>query len=308
VKVTGYLHPAYAESLSEFGKLRELPHCGGWILERPIPNSDFYDAMGCYPLFACQDWTELPSDLNSSGKELVSLAIVTDPFGNYDETILRQSFDLVIPFKDHFIVDLKQDPHGFVSKDNRKTVRQIKKAVNVEVCPDPLLYADQWLELYAFLIQRHHITGIRAFSRESLEKQLAVPGMVMMKAESKGEIIGMYLWYVQGNIAYSHLSASNALGYELQASYSLVWFSLQYFAGKVQWLNLGGGVGTHSNGKDGLSMFKRGWATGTRTAYFCGKILDPERYTEIANARGLTTVDYFPAYRKGEFQPTLNRV
>src|SRR5690349_8434686 len=71
--MTGYLHPAYAESLSEFGRPRLLPRSRGWILERPIPACPYFDAMGCYPLFTCHDWSELPGDLVDLGSELVSL-------------------------------------------------------------------------------------------------------------------------------------------------------------------------------------------------------------------------------------------
>jgi hypothetical protein len=55
------------------------------------------------------------------------------------------------------------------------------------------------------------------------------------------------------------------------------------------------------NAEDGLSFFKKGWSTGTRTAFFCGRILDPERYAQLATARGVAGTDYFPAYREGEF-------
>jgi hypothetical protein len=50
-----------------------------------------------------------------------------------------------------------------------------------------------------------------------------------------------------------------------------------------------------------LSRFKRGWATGTRTAYFCGRIFDRANYREITRASGCMATDYFPAYRQGEF-------
>jgi hypothetical protein len=84
--ITGYLHPGYAASLAEFGTPRLLPRSEGWILERQIPGSPYSDGMGCYPLFACQDWSQLHADLESIGSELVSLALVTDPFGKYDVT------------------------------------------------------------------------------------------------------------------------------------------------------------------------------------------------------------------------------
>jgi hypothetical protein len=80
--VTGYLHPLYAESLSEFGTPYELARCRGWILKRQIPGFSYYDAMGCYPLFPCQDWSKLSGDLEELGDQLVCLSVVTDPFGD----------------------------------------------------------------------------------------------------------------------------------------------------------------------------------------------------------------------------------
>ena len=40
--------------------------------------------MGCYPLFACTDWSELAADLAALGRierPPVSLTVVADPFG-----------------------------------------------------------------------------------------------------------------------------------------------------------------------------------------------------------------------------------
>jgi hypothetical protein len=62
-EATGYSHPAYAASLSEFGAPLELPRSGGWLLRRAIPGSDACDAMGPYPLFACRSPAGLAEDL-----------------------------------------------------------------------------------------------------------------------------------------------------------------------------------------------------------------------------------------------------
>src|SRR5438093_1510186 len=74
--VTGYMHPRYARSHQEFGSPRELPRCRGWVLERPIPGFAYTDAMGCYPLFACQDWSQLHLDVEDLRNKLVSLVLV----------------------------------------------------------------------------------------------------------------------------------------------------------------------------------------------------------------------------------------
>jgi hypothetical protein len=301
--VNGYLHPGYAQSLAEFGTPRELPRSGGWILERQIPGFPYDDAMGCYPLFACQDWTQLHADLEDIGNDLVSLSVVTDPFGDYDPTYLGQCFnDVVIPFKEHFIIELGRPIDTFVSSHHHRYARQALRDIYVERCEDPTQFLSDWVNLYAALIERHNIKGILAFSELAFRKQLSVPGIVAFRAVYEETTVGMLLWYVQGGVGYYHLGASSATGYELRASFALFWFAIEYFAAtRLRWLNLGAGAGVNSNGTDGLSRFKRGWSTGTRTAYFCGRIFEDARYLEIVRAKSVSGTDYFPAYRKGEF-------
>jgi len=299
--VTGYMHPGYVTSLMEFGTPQELVRCGAWILKRQIPGFPYHDAMGCYPLFACQDWAQLPHDLEEIRDELVCLFMVTDPFGKYDLAGLSRCFkDVFFPYKEHFITDLSYPINDIVSsKYNRKYTRQALKNIDVERCDDPIQFLDEWVGLYNHLIHRHNISGLRAFSRTAFSKQLSIPGMVMFRALHEGATVGAHLWYVMGEVAYSHLSAYSPIGYELRASYALQWSAIEYLAGKIRWLNQGAGI--RSDGTDGLSRFKRGWSTGTRMAYFCGRIFDNEKYWEIVKAKSISTTDYFPAYRLGDF-------
>ena len=303
--VTGYLHPTYAESLAEFGAPRVLPRCGGWILQRQIPGFSFHDAMGCYPLFACQDWSQLYADLEDIERELVSLSVVTDPFGDNDAEYLHQCFrDVIIPFKEHFVLDLGRDMNIFVSTHHCRNARKALRDVYVEVCQNPSQFVGEWMELYSALIKKHNIRGIPAFSKLSLAKQLTVPGVVMQRAVYREATVGITLWYVQGDVGYYHLGAYSDIGYKLRASFALFWSAIEYFAAnKLRWLNLGAGAGAgvRRNGGDGLTRFKRGWSTETRTAYFCGRIFDQDKYTKIVEARDAPETHYFPAYRKGEF-------
>jgi hypothetical protein len=124
---------------------------------------------------------------------------------------------------------------------------------------------------------------------------------VMLRATCDGATVGAHLWYRQGDVAQSHLAAVSARGYELMASYALYWFALQTFAGDVSWLNLGSGSGIAADAAAGLTAFKRGWATDTRRAYFCGRIFDRATYDALAAAREVPAGSYFPAYRSGEF-------
>ena len=300
----GYLHPGYARSLEEFGTPRALPQSGGWVLVRRIPGSVYRDAMGCYPLLACQDWSRLHLDVEAIGHDLVSLALVTDPFGTYDVAYLEHCFpDLTRPFKEHFVVDLKHPLETYVSSHHQRYARKALRSVRVERCPEPMHFLEDWLALYASLIDRHDIEGIPAFSKSSFSKQFQIPGLVAYRAIWRDMTVGMILWYLQGPIGYYHLGAYSEEGYELGASFALFWHSFHAFAGsgELRWLSLGAGSGARGDGKDGLSRFKRGWATGTRIAFFCGRIYDRERYSQLVEGQRVPSTGYFPAYRVGEF-------
>ena len=301
--LTGYLHPGYAKSLEEFGTPRELPQCRGWILERQIPGLSYRDAMGCYPVFACQDWSQLHVDLEGLKNELVTLSLVADPFGDFDLAYLQRCFDVVIPFKEHFVINLCQPINEIVSEHHHKYARKSLQQVQVEKCQNPIQHLDEWSDLYAALIERHNIDGLRAFSRDAFARQMNIPGVIMFRVLFQGITIGANIFYVQDDVAYGHLSAFNAQGYELGAPYAVKWAAIEYFIdNKLHWLNLGGGSGTSDKDMDGLSWFKKGWANGTRTAYFCGRIFDQNKYSEIMKEKGIVESDYFPPYRKDEFE------
>jgi hypothetical protein len=266
--LTGYLHPGYAASLSEFGVPRELPHSGGWILERKIPGSEAKDAMGCYPIFACRDWTALDRDFKEIERKIVSLTLVADPFGNHSEQELRRLFpDVVLHFKDHFLVDLTGYSEKSMTKHHRYYMRRALREMTVEDCVDPARNLDEWLEFYGTLINRRHLRGVKAFSRAAFADQMRVPGLVMLRAAIRGTGVGAHLWYIHGDVAYSHLMACSEAGYKMMTAYALYGTSIEYFRGKVRWLELGSGSGTEKAGDAGLDFFKRGWANATRPVY-----------------------------------------
>jgi hypothetical protein len=297
----GYGHPSYAASLAEIGTPRRLSGSGGWVLARDIPDAGARDGMGCYPLFVCEDWRALAADLDAID-DLVCVSLVTDPFGDYDETILEQAFrDVVVPFKAHFVTDLRRPFSDIVSRHHRYYARKALERVAVERCAAPESHLDDWVALYGELAARHRLGGITAFSRQSFDRQLRVPGLVMFRAVCDGVTVGAHLWYKRGDVAQSHLAAVNARGYEVMASYALHARALEALASEVSWLNLGAGAGLVSDAGDGLAAFKRGWATGTRQVYFCGRILDRARYEALAAPLRERAGGYFPAYRYGEF-------
>jgi Acetyltransferase (GNAT) domain len=292
----GYSHPGYASSLSEFGIPRQLPECGGWVLEREISGTSARDLMGPYPIFACADWSALPADLEEIDDSVVSLVLVVDPLANAGESDLKHAFpDHVVPLKQHYIRDLEARPS--LPTHHRRHIRRASAALEVEICSDPAAYLDDWVRLYAGLVERFRVTGIRAFSREAFRRQLGLPGLVAARAEREGVTVGMALFFEDAPNAYYHLAAYSPEGYEVSASYALFALVLERLGESgVRWLDLGGGAGSGSDG-NGLVRFKRGWATEDRMAYLCGRILNRPAYDELTERAGAFTTDWFPSYR-----------
>jgi hypothetical protein len=300
-EAAGYAHWSYAKALSEFGTPRKLPRCGGWILERPLPGSNAVDAMGCYPLFACSDWSALGGDLDALRGDLVSLALVADPFGDYTPEQLHAWFDVVKPFKEHVVIDLSQPCDAVVSKHHQRNARRALRRLRIERCESPADHIDDWVALYSCLVERHTISGIPTFSRDSFSVQLEVPGGTLFRAIHDGRTVGAALRYQSGDVVYAHLVAFDDVGYRLGASYALTWFQLNYFADKARWFDLGGTPGVKAYRDSGLWHYKRGWSPETRPVYFCGRVLDRDRYDAIVKSTRVSTNGYFPAYRAGEF-------
>lgn len=294
---TGYLHAGYAHALAEFGTPLYLSTAQGWLLQRPIPATQDWDVAGCYPFFACHDWQQLHHDIAALPPELVSLTLVTDPLGQFAEADLRTAFpDLLRPYKEHFVVDLQQFSRATLNAHHRRNVRQALSQVAVEVCHD-VLGLEEWVTLYDHLVQRHHITGIAAFSRASFAAQWQVPGLTVLRATQQGETVGMTLWYRDEDRVYYHLAAYSPRGYECKASYALFHAAIEHFAqAGLRWMALGAGAGVQNDGADGLTRFKRGWATETRPVYLCGRILNQAAYHTLTTT-GAAEPGFFPAYR-----------
>jgi hypothetical protein len=269
---------------------------------RGVSDSGDRDASGPYPIFACSDWAALADDIEELRPELVSVSLVTDPFGDYDAAVLERAFpDRAVPFKEHVVADLGRPWEETAHKHHRRNAARALEAVEVAVVGDPPALLDEWVSLYDGLVRRHDVRGVAAFSQQSFDAQLRVGGMVALRAVEDGVTVGATLWYVSGDVAYYHLGAYTQRGYALGASFALFARALERFAADgLAWASLGAGAGAQARDDDGLTRFKRGWGTGTRTAYFCGAILQPERYEHLAAAEGAGESRYFPAYRTSE--------
>ena len=295
----GYLHPEYAASLEFCGQPWALDRSGGWLLRRSIPGTPYFDAMGCYPLFTCRQWDQLPADMANLPPDWVCVTAVTDPLAAFDEETIRQSFpDICYPYKEHMLVDLSEPMVTFVDPHHRRYARWALKRVQVDLCPTPGAELDTWCRLYHNLRKRHAITGIARFSRSAFQYQLSLPGVVVFKATINHETVSMLIWYRMGSRAYYHLGASTAAGYQARASFALFWESFNYFTAQgVHWINLGSGPGWQSHCDNGLTRFKRGWSNARKPSYFCGRIIDRQTYRKLDQATETAPFDFFPRYR-----------
>ncbi len=294
-----YAHAQYAQSLADFGSPRHLPGCGGWVLERPVPGLPRRrDAAGCYPLFRCADWSGLGDDLAALRRDkLVSLTLVADPLSVPPPERLGQWFDgIVLPYKRHHLVDLAVPFVEATCAHHRRYARRCARLATIEVCAEPLRHLDSWCRLYAELAARHAMTGPARFSREAFARQLALPTVRLLHAvAADGEVLGLQMWFVEGDLAWYHLGAHGAAGQRAGVSFGLfaAAFDLLREAG-VRVVDLGAGAGLADDPDDGLSRFKAGWATRTATAWLCGAVLDAKAYAQLG-ADGPTA--FFPAYR-----------
>lgn len=301
-----YADPQYAASLSEFGQPVELLRSGGWALRRTIPGTALSDAMGCYPLFSCRDWSTLPDDLDDLPDDLVSLTLVTDPFAAPSGDELRDVFDVVLPYKHHFLIDLDRPAETVVARHQRKAARKALRSLTIEVY-DPSTELDTWCSLYARLVDKHQVEGIRAFSPASFAVQARINGLVGLKASLAGQVVGMHWYFTAGDVAYAHLVALHPDAYALHADAGMIWTAMELFAGRFRWIDMGAGAGSGAAASDGLTQFKAAWSSDAAPTFICGKILDPQHYDELSGADDPDAPSYFPAYRRGEFSPGLAR-
>lgn len=296
----GYRHPDYASAFGELGTPRFLPHSGGWILQRDIPGASRTDAMGLYPVFACERLAALERDILELRHETpspVSLLFITDPMDGIGALRSSSLFDVCRPFKTHYLTDLEVARQPVASRHHAYYARRAGREMDAEAVSDPLEHLDEWCDLFDQLVARHGLRGFRCFSRGHFARVLSLPGVVMHRSRHNGVTTGAQILLIQDDVAHAHLAAFSDAGYALGASYLLDRFAQEALAGIVRYINWGGG--TPSN--EGLARYKRGWANVERSSWLLGCILDREAYSRLSGRTAANGEAYFPAYRTGEF-------
>jgi len=257
--------------------------------------------MGCYPLFCCENWAGLRDDIESLGSRLVTLSLVTDPFGDYTPEYLHACFpDRVHPFKPHYVIDRHESRERTVKKNHRYYARKALRELTVHAVRDPESFVDEWMTLHQHLVRKHKIAGLKAFSRHTFLTQLRTPGAVILRAVYRTRTIGAMIFLVQGDVAHAHVLGCSLEGYERGALYAIIWHTFEFFDDSIRWCNLMGVPGASESSAEGIRHFKQGWTPITRMAYFCGRVLDRTMYEKLSSSPDRSGSTYFPLYRAGE--------
>lgn len=297
--VPGYRSAAYAAALSGLGRPVPLGDTGGFLIERTIPGTPYRDLMGPYPLFCCGNWDALEPAIATLGAAYVTLTLVTDPFCPLPPERLAGLFPHVRPLHDHYLIDLAAPP--VLSRHHRRKLRQSDPAIRIEAAPADAGDLAAWTRLYSVLIARKGITDLRRFDEDSFRHQLSVPGTHIVTAWDGPELLGADIYYLDGDVAWAHLSAYAEAGYARSVSYPMMAHAIDHFRPLARWIGLGGApaVSAADTG-GGIAHFKGGWTPVTRPSHLCGLILDPAAYAALCPDDDAG--DYFPAYRRLDFR------
>jgi hypothetical protein len=272
----------------------DLPEWQTALLTRPIPSTEWSDALSCYPFTVFGKRPDLTAGLKRlSETGLVSVALVADPLTSPSPDLLCAAFEVCRPFKTHYLIDRDAGPIRF-AKNHRWSVRQAQKRCHFEEIELAKNF-ETWLALYRHTVVRHRITGIHDFAPFYFRALAEMPAVTALAARHAGELIAIILWVRSGDIVYAHLEGGSPAAYRNYAIYGLIAAAMEHFA-DCRVIHLGGAAGVEEEEKDGLAHFKRGFANREATAYFCGNCLDAARYAKLIGDQPQTT--YFPAYRK----------
>jgi hypothetical protein len=291
-----YCSKKYAESFKEVGmEPIYLPNNDIWLVKRPIPGANLYDAANCYPVFPFSKDIDFIKDIDTFKQHnIVSLVLVSDVFTQNACINLSNQFNYVIEYKPHYIIDLKVDEIKYTSHH-----RQYVKKAN-QYCETKFIslkeYIDEWKELYNVLIEKHSLTGVHKFSKSFFAEIATLDKLYMIGAFIEKKLVSAMLWIEYDGFIYSFLGASSSEGYDKMCAYAVYDYSIKYFKEKkFTAIDLGGGAGVQKSSA-GLSFFKKGFSNKELYCYIYGMIIDHEAYINLSKDKN-NTIKYFPLYR-----------
>ncbi|MEM4380264.1 MAG: GNAT family N-acetyltransferase [Thermoplasmatales archaeon] len=288
----------YASCFKEYSDPVYLERSRVFCLKLTNPYTPFFDLSYCYPFLPIKSLNGLIEDLKNVHGAYQCFYGVLSPWIQIVEEKEIAEFELFFQYKDHFFTDLNQELWSTLPNTHKRLIKKSEKKVSVNLAyPNNVL--DDWVQLYKNLIRRHQITGLTAFSDQTLRSFLLIPGAFVYAAYLDNQICGIAIFYPHDHLVYYHLAAYSDQGYQVSASYAIFWKAIRDFKQLgFRALHLGGVPGVYAS-ESGLQRFKKGWATGCVRSFFCGKVLNKEQFELTRQMSGSASVtDYFPPYRK----------
>lgn len=293
-----YATLAYVQSLSLEGQPFVVPEWGTAVLSRPT-DLELADVAGSYPMTVLAPDADLEGGLHRlRGSGFVSVVLVLDDYHRPSTAALGDAFDLVRPFKTHYVVD-RAAGDATPSRHHRYEIKKALSSVRVEAF-SLRDHFEQWLGLYENLTVRHSLSGTHDFPRSHHELLSVMPGVTAIGAFVDGVLLAAHIWIEDDGRVHSHLAASSEKGYALGAAYAVNDASIRLFP-DARIINFGGGAGYEDDSSNGLARFKMGFANATSRSYVCGKILDAGKYAQLSATKDSAS-NFFPAYRAPLFK------
>jgi hypothetical protein len=289
-----YATDVYARSLSHLGDAMRIPEWGCSVVLRDL-GGGLRDAFSTYPIAIMAENADIAGGLERLRQMgLVAVTLVLDDFHRPSLRELQANFDVITPFKTHWI---RRNGLPFsYGKNHRYNLARALKKVTVEPF-DLKNYHSEWTSLYQNLTQRHGIAGgVQAFSSGHVQALARLEGVLAIGAWLEGRLVSAQIWVSDGRYAHSHLTASSDEGYDVRAAYAVNHAAVDCFPA-VELMNFGGGAGLEDDPSDGLVQFKKGFCNDSSQAYICGAILDRIIYKTLSEQRGVPpATTFFPAY------------
>ncbi len=299
------IHPygteRYAKSLPHVGEPFAVPEWETHVLIRPAQGGA-YDAVGTYPLAVIAAGADLEAGLSRlKAAGLVSVVFVLDDILRPPLGTLQSAFDVVRPFKTHYLHD--RTLAGVVYGKHHRY--EIKRALGrVSVLEISLAdHLESWRSFYEELTARHQMSGVHAFPAAHHEALASLAGVRTFGAFADGELVSAHVFVAHDGYAFSHLAASTGRGYEIGAAYAVNAAALTNL-NDCRLINFGGGPGTVEDPANGLVRFKKGFSNRAAPSFLCGKVLDPAVYEALSSKVGET--EFFPAYRHAAAQERID--
>ena len=205
-------------------------------------------------------------------------------------------------------IDLTLDEDKIWAKTRKGHQSTINKCIRLGLTARTVSFAqniDRFTAIYKETMDRVQAKDAYYFSRQYFEELLKLGDKIHLGVvESDGEIVCASLFFESCGIVQAHLGGTKT-DFLKQSPFNLLLHQMRLWAKARgnKYLHIGGGVGGN---KDNLYTFKSGFSKQRHEFFTLRKVVDPQQYHNLLQARAntqgksleeLQSSQFFPAYR-----------